>query len=299
VTATSLRPAADEARPEIRRGVAPALFGSIEGKVGGTLFVIMLAVAVLGPVFAPYSPTQLSTGPLLSGPSSAHLLGTDELGRDVFSRFLWGGRTVLLVPVAAVTISYLVGGGLGLLGAYRRDAVDTVLVRVFDILLSLPILLIALVVIGAAGTSTPVLLVVVAVVFIPRVGRIVRGAGQAVVSEDYVAAAEARGESTFRIVWAEILPNAAGPIIATYSLSLTYGIIFVATLSFLGLGAQPPSSEWGLMVAQSQEFIAVNPWATVAPAVGIALFCIAFTLIGDAVTRYLNRENLSLPPQST
>ena len=299
MTAGNVAPAFATPRSETHPGVASSLLGSLEGKVGVVLGVAMLLLVALGPLVAPYSPTALAVGPALSGPSTAHLLGTDELGRDVLSRFLAGGRTVLLVPAIAVTVAYIIGGGLGLLGAYRRDALDTVIVRVFDILLSLPILLIALVVITAAGTSTAVVLIVVAAVFIPRVGRLVRGAAQAVVSEDYVAAAEARGESTRRILWAEVLPNAAGPIIATYSLSMTYGIIFVATLSFLGLGAQPPSSDWGLMVAESQEFVVTNPWATIAPAVGIAVFCVSFTLIGDAVTRYLKRENLSLPPQSS
>lgn len=272
--------------PSLRR----ALLATLEGRLGLALGLLMLAVIVAGPALAPYDPSALATGPALSGPSAAHLLGTDQLGRDVLSRVLCGGRTVLLVPLAAVTLSLAVGGGLGLLGAYRGGLVDAVITRTFDLLLALPPLLLVLVLIAGLGSSTIVLVLVVAPVFAPRLGRVVRGAAQAVVTQDYMAAARARGESTGRILLWELLPNAAPTVIANFSLYLTYGIIFVATLSFLGLGAQPPSSDWGLMVSQSYGFITLNALATAVPALGIAALSMVFTLIGDAATRHLTPE---------
>jgi peptide/nickel transport system permease protein len=266
------------------------IVGSIEGKIGLVLGAIMLGLIVFGRFFAPYSADELGVGVQSSGPSTDHLFGTDNLGRDVFSRFLVGGDTILLVPLAAVGAAFVLGGGLGMLGAYARGLTDTVITRAFDLLLTLPPLLLVLVIIAGLGTSTAVLVATVALVFLPRVGRVVRGATQAVVTNDYVAAAQARGERTHAILVREVLPNIAAPAIADFALRITYAIIFVATLNFLGLGAQPPEPDWGLMVAESRNFLSVQPWATMMPAAGIAALSISFNLIADALTRHLTRE---------
>jgi peptide/nickel transport system permease protein len=271
--------------PSMLRGV----LRTAEGKVGLVLGVFMLALIIVGPLVAPYPPTKIATGFATSGPSASHPLGTDQLGRDMLSRFLCGGRSVLLVPLAAVVLSLALGGALGMLGAYRPGTPDLVIVRGFDLVMALPALLIVLVLIAGLGTSVLVVVITVALVFAPRMGRVVRGATQSVVTSDYVAAAQLRGESTGWILARELLPNIAGPVLATFALYLTYGIIFVATLSFLGLGAQPPSSDWGLMVAESRTFFALNPWGTLAPALGIAALSVAFTLLADAVNRHLSR----------
>jgi peptide/nickel transport system permease protein len=194
------------------------------------------------------------------------------------------------VPLASVVLSLALGGGLGLLGAYRGGWVDSLIARIFDLLLALPPLLLVLVLIAGLGTSTLVLVLVVAPVFAPRLGRVVRGAAQSVVTQEYVAAAQARGESTAYVIAREILPNTAPTVIANASLYLTYAIVFIATLSFLGLGAQPPSSDWGLMVSQSYGFVTLNPWPTIVPALGIGALSMAFTLIGDAATRHLTPD---------
>jgi peptide/nickel transport system permease protein len=279
---------------EQEEGAPPSLWRTIthtvEGRLGLAIAGVMIPLIIVGPYLAPYSPTAIAAGPALAGPSAAHPLGTDQLGRDALSRFLTGGRSVLLVPVIAVVLSFVVGGGLGLLGAYRRGFTDTVIARSFDLVLALPPLLIILVLIAALGTSWVVIVLVIAGIFAPRVGRVVRGAAQAVVTQDYMSAAKARGETTGRILVHELLPNTAATVIANFTLYLTWGIISVATLSFLGLGAQPPSSDWGLMVSDSRGFITINPWPTVVPALGLALLCIGFTLIGDAVTRHLTPE---------
>ena len=267
------------------------LLTSIEGRVGIILGLLMLGLIAFGRFFAPYDPTEIGTGIAASGPSSDHLLGTDHLGRDVLSRFLAGGDTILIVPLIAVTLAFIAGGGLGMLGGYLRGWPDAIITRTFDLLLTLPPLLLVLVIIAGLGTSRIVLVITVALVFLPRMGRVVRGATQGVVTNDYVAAAQARGERTSAIVVREVLPNIAAPAIADFALRITYAVIFVSTLNFLGLGAQPPKPDWGLMVAESRTFISVAPWATLAPAVGIAALSIAFNFVADALTRHLTRES--------
>jgi peptide/nickel transport system permease protein len=288
-TVVAERPAAEPLAVNRRRSVWRATLSSTEGRAGLILAAIILAVVILGPALVPQSPNAIGGMPL-AGPSAAHPLGTDQLGRDVLSRFLAGGRTVLLAPLVATTLAFLVGGAGGMFGAFRGGAIDSAVSRVFDLFIALPALLIVLVVITRVGTNWPSIVVVVAVVFAPRAGRVVRGATQAIVGNDYVAAARLRGEPARWILARELLPNAAPTIIANFCLYLTYSVVFVSTLSFLGLGAQPPSSDWGLMVSQSRAFVVVNPWATIAPAVGIASMAIAFTLIGDALTRQVSRS---------
>jgi peptide/nickel transport system permease protein len=264
---------------------------SVEGRIGIALGLLMLALIAFGRYFTPYNPVEIGTGAAASGPTADHLLGTDQLGRDVFSRFLVGGDTILIVPLLAVTLAFLAGGGLGMLGGYLRGWPDAVITRTFDLLLTLPPLLLVLVIIAGLGSSQIVLVLTVALVFLPRMGRVVRGATQAVVTNDYVAAAQARGERTSAIVAREVLPNIAAPAIADFALRITYAVIFVATLNFLGLGAQPPKPDWGLMVADSRSFIAVAPWATLAPAFGIAALSVSLNFIADALTRHLTRES--------
>lgn len=263
---------------------------SLEGRIGLTLAAIMLVIIALGPYLAPNPPNAIGVGEPFTGLGGDNLIGTDNLGRDVLSRFLSGGRTVLLVPLGAVTLALLIGGGLGMYGAYTRGRADAIITRLFDLLMSLPPLLLVLVLIAGFGTSMPVLIVTVALVFTPRMGRVIRGASQAVVTSDYVGAAQARGETTAAILVREVLPNAAAPVIADTALRLTYAIIFVATLNFLGLGVQPPSSDWGLMVSEARTFVAVAPWAVLAPAAGIAALSISFNLIADALTHHITRD---------
>ncbi|HWI23161.1 MAG TPA: ABC transporter permease [Baekduia sp.] len=266
------------------------LLSSPEGWIGLTLAVVVLTIIVIGPIAAPYDPNRSGVGVPNSGVSSDHLLGTDSFGRDVLSRFLSGGRSVIVVPVIAITIAYAIGASLGMLGAYRGGKTDRFVTRLLDLLLALPGLLIVLLIIAGLGTSALVLIAAVAVVFIAGAGRLVRGSAQAVVTSDYVAAANARGETTRAILVREVLPNISGPIIADFALRLTWAVLFVAGLNFLGLGKQPPSSDWGLMISQGREYLDIAPLATLVPAAGIAALAIAFNLIGDALTRHLSPE---------
>ena len=263
---------------------------STEGRIGLLILAVVLAVIILGPIIAPYSPTAIGVGPDIAGPSWQHLLGTDELGRDVLSRFLNGGVEVLVIPMIAVSLSLSIGGLLGMIGAYKGGMTDTLVTRLFDLILTLPPLLLVIVLVAAFGTSSVVIVLAVSFVYIPQFGRLVRGVSHAVVTADYVAAAVARGERTPSVLMREMVPNIANPVLAEVALRLTFAIMFVATLDFLGLGTQPPSSAWGLMVADGENIISVAPLVSIGPIMGIAALCVSFSLIADAMSRYLRHE---------
>ena len=278
-------------KPESRPpGMVRTVLGTAEGRIGIGVGLVVFCIIVFGRFFAPYGYNEIGVGPPLTGASSKFPLGTDQLGRDVLSRFLVGGQLLLLVPLAAVLLAFLVGGGLGLLAGYKQGWVDSSIARLFDLLLGLPPLLLTLVIIAGLGTSTLILAVTVGLIFAPRVGRVVRGTTQSVVTNDYIAAAQARGERTGAILVREVLPNTAAPLLAEFGLRLTYAILFIASLNFLGLGAQPPSADWALMISDSRAFLTTNPWATFAPALAIAALSVSFNLISDAFTRHVTRD---------
>lgn len=260
------------------------------GRCGLIIVSAVLLVLILGPALAPHAYDQLAVGRPLSPPSSGLPFGTDHLGRDVFSRFLLGGQTVLLIPLAAVALATITGGLLGMLAAYAGGVLDKVVGRVFDILLTLPPLLIALSVIAGFGSSSVVLLTTVAVVFMPQIGRVARGATLAVVTADYVQAARARGERPVSIVVREIAPNIVGPLVSDLALRVTYGVLFVAGLNFLGLGAKPPSPDWALSIASSLGYVQVQPWAALAPVIGITALSVGLNLIADSIISYVNND---------
>lgn len=264
---------------------ARAVLKSWTGRIGIGVGLLVIGIIVIGPVIAPYDPNEIGVGVPLAGATTEHLLGTDDLGRDVWSRFLNGGRSVVLIPLGAVVLAFLAGGLPGMFAAYAGGKADRAIARGFDLLLTMPPLVIVLVAVSALGTSSWVLMIMVGVVFAPRVGRIARGSTQAVVTSDYVLAAQARGERTLGILAREIAPNIAGPTVADLALRLTYAIIFISTINFLGLGAQPPSSDWGLAVATNRAFVTVQPLATVVPAFAIICLSVAFNLVADALTR--------------
>ena len=278
--------------PEARRqSLWRAVLRTSEGKIGIGLGAFMIGLIVLGQLLGPA--TDYNVAAPGSGSSAAHWFGTDALGRDVMSRFLAGGSTVLLIPLVAVTLSLIIGGSLGLFGAYCGGRPDVVISKAFDVILTLPPLLIVLVIIGGLGSSNTVLIITVALVYAPGMGRVVRGTAQSVIVNPYVLSAQARGERDLSIIFREVLPNVTGPTLAEFGLRLTYGILFVATLSFLGLGVQPPASDWGLMVAENRGLITVAPWGTMLPALGITALAVAFNLSADALSRVLAGDDLS------
>jgi peptide/nickel transport system permease protein len=274
-----------------RQSLWRSVLRTTEGKIGIGLGAFMIGLIVLGAIFGPT--TDYNAAMPGAGSSAAHWFGADTLGRDVLSRFLAGGTTVLLIPLIAVTLSLLIGGSLGLFGAYWGGWPDVVIAKAFDVILTLPPLLIVLVIIGGLGASNTVLIITVALVYAPGLGRVVRGSAQSVIVNPYVLSAQARGERDLTIIFREVLPNVSGPTLAEFGLRLTYGILFVATLSFLGLGVQPPSPDWGLMVAENRGLITVAPWATLLPALGITALAVALNLTADALSRVLAGDDLS------
>jgi peptide/nickel transport system permease protein len=253
-------------------------------KVGVVIVAFLVAVAIFGPLVAPYSPTEFIAVPN-SGPSSDALFGADALGRDVWSRFLNGGRSVLWMAAAATLLGVGVGVMIGLVAAYSRNWLDDVLMRGSDVVLAFPQIILALLAVSALGPKLWLIVVVVAVGHMPRVARVIRGAAQVVVERDFVMAAEAVGEKRSRIVFGELLPNVTSPLLVELGLRMTFSIGLIAAVSFLGLGLQPPSSDWGLMIGENRLSITVQPWAVLLPVMAIGLLTVGTNLITDGIAR--------------
>lgn len=282
-----------EATPSRRASAVRALLGSAEGRVGLALAIALTVLAVGGQIFA--APTAPADYQAALPPSSEHVLGTDALGRDVWDRLAAGGSTVVIIPLLASTLAAVIGGGSGLVAGALGGWTDSIVSKSYDLLLTLPPILVILFVISIFGSADAVLVVTVALVFAPQFGRVVRGATQTVSASLYVDAARARGESRAAIVLREVLPNTLAPAIAVYALTFTYSILFVASLSFLGLGVQPPRPDWGLMVAENRAILMVQPLASLAPALAITLLAISVNLIADVLAKHLthvSRERL-------
>ena len=257
---------------------------SWSGGIGLVLMVAVILIAAFGPLFAPHSPSELA-GPPYALPDRAFPLGTDLLGRDVLSRVLWGGRTVVGYAVLATTIAYILGTAIGLLAGYSRSLVDPVLMRGADLLLAFPPFLLLLVLTTGLGTSPVILVVGVTLIHVPGIARIIRSATLETRSRGYVEAAVARGERTRAILKREILPNIGGVIVADAGPRLTISILLVASLNYLGLGLHPPAADWALMVSENRPGLTIQPWSVAAPAALIVLLTIGVNLSADAVAR--------------
>ena len=251
--------------------------------------MLVVAIALLGRYIAPHDPNA-PVGAPLAGPSSAAHLGTDFLGRDVLSRLLYGGRSVIGLAAAATALGYAIGLAIGLIAGYTRSKLDPLLMRTVDVMLAFPPLLFLLILITGAGTGVGVLVVGVAAIQAPGISRIVRTATLEVSVRGYVEAAVARGERAGAVVVREVLPNILAPVLVDAGLRFTYSILIIASVNYLGLGLQPPSSDWALMISENREYISLNIWAVLAPAAMIALLTIGVNLMGDAIARSLGRS---------
>ncbi len=270
-------------------GWLQALLAGTSGRLGLALVLVGGGIAILGPSIAPYSPYALKGVPL-DAPTPAHWLGTDQLGRDVLSRVLHGGSSVLVLAALAVLVTFVIGGPAGLLAGYQGRFIDAVFSRVADVVMSIPPLVLVIIFVIALGSSSVSIVVLTGLVTAPRVFRIVRSATQALAEQEFVLAARARGERTHAIIGRELLPNISGPLLAEAAIRLNYSIIFIATLNFLGLGVQPPSSDWGLMVSEGRVYLGQAPLIAVAPAVAIAVLTIGINLVSDQVGIHLARN---------
>jgi len=255
-------------------------------KVGLALVVILVGVAAFGPLVAPESTTAF-VGPPYQPPGEGAVMGTDFLGRDTLSRFLAGGRSVLILSILATVLGLIVGVAIGLIAAYSRGSMDDVIMRSMDIVLAFPQIVFVLLLVSTIGPKLWLLVLTVAATHAPRVARLARGAALEVVERDFVKAAEVLGEPRWRILLGEILPNITSPLMVEASLRLTYSIGLVAAISFLGFGLQPPAADWGLMINENRVGLTVQPWGVALPALAIGLLTIGTNLIADGLARTL------------
>lgn len=260
--------------------------------IGAVLLLASLGTAFLGPFLRPHDPNELVASPLLK-PSAEHPLGTDEIGRDLFSRLLTGGVDLLFVGLMATVMAFVMGAGLGMASGYVQGRFDLVVTRTVDVLIALPPLLLAIVFISSFGSALHVLVLVTSLFFVPRIIRIVRGITAPVVANDYVKASRLRGLGTVAILWRDVVPNIAGILVVEFAARLGSVIMFVATLNFLGLGAQPPASNWGLMVFETLPLLRSNPAAPITATALIAALTVGVSLLADEFAARLAMNQLS------
>ena len=253
------------------------------GGVGLLLVLAAVVAAVAAPWVAPYDPIALNPPARLQGPSLQHWLGTDQYGRDTLSRIVFGGRASLSVAFAATGFALLVGGSLGALAGFYRGVTDALIMRVTDVLLSFPAILLAIALLAFLGSGFVNLVLAIGVVYVGPFARVARAAVMTVREEQFVEASRALGSRDMRVLLGAVLPAAAAPMLVETTLRLAYAILAEASLSFLGLGTQPPAPSWGMMIAEGRRFLALAPWATVAPGLAIMAVVLGFNLLGDGL----------------
>jgi len=276
--------------PRAGRGFAH-IPGSLYAKpipaIGTTITLIFLLMALIGPWIAPYGENEIVAGDARQPPSSQHWFGTDNLGRDVFSRVLLGAREILVLSGLGTLLAVVIGAAIGLLSGYRGGWLDEGVMRVFDSLLALPALLLALLLLGTIGSSEASVLVVIVVVYTPIVARVVRSVVLSVKSKGFMEAARIQGESLVYILFRELMPSVQPTLAVEAALRFSYAIFLVASLGFLGVGVQPPNPNWGLMVKEARSLVSLIPWAMYFPAGAIAITVIGINLMADGLKNAL------------
>jgi peptide/nickel transport system permease protein len=252
-------------------------------RVGAVVVLVLVAVAALAPALAPYDPAEQALDRMLQPPGGAHWLGTDDLGRDILSRLLYGARVSVGVGVVAVGLSLGVGVTLGLVAGYRGGWVDEALMRVMDGLLAFPALVLALAITAALGPNLRNAMLAIGIVGIPGFARLVRGQVLSLRAQEFVEAARAAGLGDTRIVLRHIVPGTLAPIIVHASLRVAFAVLAEAGLSFLGLGTQPPTPSWGAMLNTGREYLEMAPWLAIAPGGAIFVTTLGFNFLGDGL----------------
>jgi len=256
--------------------------------LGGTLLAFIVIAAIVGIWVTPYDPTVFAVRIRLQPPSLLHPFGTDEFGRDVLSRILAGAHLSLATGFGAMAISLAVGVPLGLIAAFHKGAVQEVIMRSVDLLIALPPVLLGLLVLAVTPPGLFKTIAAVGLVYVPILVRLTRAVALGLLEEDFVQAARARGEGALPILWHEILPNTWPPIIVECGLRVTFAILLGSALSFLGLGPQPPASEWGLMIAEGRDFLTQAPWVCLAPGLCLCVLLVSVNLVGEGLRERLD-----------
>lgn len=275
-----------------RNGVRPfgRLFGRPATAIGTAITLLFLILALIGPWLAPYQVNDISGSEARQPPSQEHWFGTDHLGRDVFSRILLGAREVLVIAGAGTLLALIAGTSIGLLTGLRGGWLDEVVMRTFDSVLALPALLLALLFLGIWGPSQGSVLAVLVIVYTPIIARVARSAALAIRSRGFVEAARLQGERQSRILFREVLPSALPSLTVEAALRFSYAIFLVASLGFLGVGVQPPSPNWGLMVKEARGLVSQIPWAMYFPALAISIVVIGVNLMAEGLKSILLAE---------
>lgn len=273
------------------------LLSSKIAMVGLVIVLFWVFVALFAPLLTPYTPFEQDWKAPNQGPSAEHILGTDELGRDLWTRLIYGARVVLVVlPVSenislpggtaiwGVVVALMIGATLGLIGGYKGGWIDELVMRLLDAMMAIPVILLYLIIVVAIGASAVNVVIAISIVGVPGIARLVRSLTLEIKTREYIRAAETRGESAWFIMFVEILPNTRGPIIIDAMLRIGYAIFAMGTLGFLGLGMPPPSPDWGSMVAKGRAFILTgNPYAALWPSLAIASLVVGLNLLADGI----------------
>lgn len=253
------------------------------GLAGALVVSSVLIVALFAPFLAPYDPIEADFVNQLKGPSKKYLLGTDEMGRDILSRIIYGSRISLITGVGSVIISLVIGGIIGLVAGYYAGWFDHIVMRIMDLMMAFPYLLLALLILATFGSGTSKVILTIGIVYIPTFARITRGSAITVKEQDYVEAIVALGASDLRILMRHVLLNAFPPLLVQSTLCIGYAIINSASLSFLGLGTEPPTPDWGLMMSMGREYIRDASWLITFPGMAVLITVIGFNLLGDGL----------------
>lgn len=251
--------------------------------IGMTILGIIIFAAIFAPYIAPHDPIKQNILARYKAPSSKYLLGTDELGRDILSRIIYGARYSLLIGVISISIALLLGIFLGVVAGYFGGRVDLLLMRLIDILLAFPYILLAIAIVAILGPDLQNAMLAISIVNVPRFARIIRSSVLTIKENEFIQAAKALGASDLRIIVRHLLPNCLGPLIVQSTLSMASAILSAAGLSFLGLGAQPPTPEWGAMLSDARSALQIAPWVVTFPGLAIMLNVLGFNLLGDGL----------------
>jgi peptide/nickel transport system permease protein len=262
-------------------------------RIGAIVLLVHLIIAVTGPFWAPYGYAQMGAGPPLAGMSAAHPLGVDQLGRDVFSRVVHGSHIVILLSLSGTLLGLVVGAILGLLSGYLGGWFDDLLQRLLEAIISIPFLVLALIAIASAGpelSGNPWLVVlVVALVYAPRIARMARAAAIDIATRDFVTVARLRGETAWSVMRRELLPNATSVLLVEFALRAGYAPVLIGSLGFLGFGLRPPTPEWGLMISENRALLIVSPITVLGPGLALASLVVGLNLFTEGLARILGR----------
>ena len=279
--------------PGMLRGAAMSMLRNPVVVVCLVVLTLLVIFAVFGRWIAPYGPNATDVMNALKGPSGKHWFGTDDLGRDVLSRVILSCGATLKVSLLSVGIAMVVGVPLGLIAGYHRGFVDTVIMRVVDVMFAFPVMLLAIAIVAVLGPGLTTAIIAIGVVYTPIFARVTRGSVLQVREEPYIRAQKALGASDTRIIRRHVLPNVSAPIIVQTSLSFAFAILSEAALSFLGLGVQPPSPSWGRMLFDAKGFFNLAPWLAIFPGAAIFVTVLAFNLLGDSLRDALDPKTIT------